>query len=721
MSDWRTSQAPYQQRSRLPEDDLPEIDWGAAAFTPGGGDEPEPEPMPEPGEEERAMARLRARIAERDAAQGLAPPTPTGIMDPWAQEQAAPMGPQTSPPLPGSPAPLRAPRGGRTMTGSGLSMGMPEMLPAAPPAAPMTPQQSAQAAFRQPALDAVRAGVGAVTPPVDPMAPPPTPTAPDAVPQATTNPGAPTVTAGSQAAGLAQRPAAPQSPTTDPTGAPQFAMGATGLGGPQAGMSERVQAGVGGGVFDRQVGAARGEDARRDRLRRILTGIGAMLALRSGNAGFMVPAAIAGGLVRRPDEEATLRANDERAQAVGGAQAEQRALLEQLAMRREAQQAQERQGQQTLALRAAELQGTQEDRRTRTGLAVAEEGRDAAMLDPGSDVSARNRMQFREWLRTSPREIQRAVDMRTLDALSATEILTLQDELSSNYNSRQIGGGRGAGAGESRAGGGLSGSANVAPDAYVLGVQQANPRLTPEQARTVADQDSSALRPSARNGWQVSREGVALSQALAQRIPGYTRENADALPPEQFREAREAAIQRELLETAIGTAIDAVGDIEALGTGEEAEARAGDVFGMETHPAVSAYNAARSRVMGILADMNRTGVINEAEYHRFVRDLPDVSNPRQAVSGSRRLQAILQQSREAADIRTRALGFRRDEAGVTASGQPTTTADAPPAPEREHTITIRATRNGETRSRTVPISEAGDWRRAAEAEGWTVQ
>ena len=37
MSDWRTSQAPYQQRSRLPEDDLPEIDWGEAAFTPGGG------------------------------------------------------------------------------------------------------------------------------------------------------------------------------------------------------------------------------------------------------------------------------------------------------------------------------------------------------------------------------------------------------------------------------------------------------------------------------------------------------------------------------------------------------------------------------------------------------------------------------------------------------------------------------------------------------------
>ena len=37
MSDWRTARAPYATRSRLPEDDLPEIDWGAASFAPGGG------------------------------------------------------------------------------------------------------------------------------------------------------------------------------------------------------------------------------------------------------------------------------------------------------------------------------------------------------------------------------------------------------------------------------------------------------------------------------------------------------------------------------------------------------------------------------------------------------------------------------------------------------------------------------------------------------------
>ena len=705
MSDWRTARAPYATRSRLPEDDLPEIDWGAASFAPGGGDEPEPEPMPDPGEEERAMARLRARIAERDAAEGL--------MDPWAQEQAAPMGPQ-SPPLPGSPAPLRAPRGGRTMTGSGLSMGMPEMLPAAPPAAPMTPQQMAQAAFRQPALDAVRAGVGAVTPPVDPMAPPPTPTAPDAVPQATTNPGAPTVTAGSQAAGLAQRPAAPQSPTTDPTGAPQFAMGATGLGGPQAGMSERVQAGVGGGVFDRQVGAARGEDARRDRLRRILTGIGAMLALRSGNAGFMVPAAIAGGLVRRPDEEATLRANDERAQAVGGAQAEQRALLEQLAMRREAQQAQERQGQQTLALRAAELQGTQEDRRTRTGLAVAEEGRDAAMLDPGSDVSARNRMQFREWLRTSPREIQQAVDPRTLDGLSATEILTLQDELSSNYNSRQIGGGRGVsgGAGAGAAAGLRAGQRQgleEVPEAYVNMIR----------SRIGADQDANA---TAQVLWQRESpeeqasylRGTQADRWRTRRLAGYEQEDGGLDVSEATIQATQEDIEQ--LARLQGMEERAMAAAEQTSGG----ALAANVVGVSLQDQVTEYNVIRNDLIGILNRIQSGSSLDASERVNWEQMIPGLSDPRALLSGDpqRALRIAFRSARQQLDDRIRVRGFRATTPGGTG---PTTTADAPPAPEREHPIVFRVRLpDGRVQQiRTTPSRAEADQARARE-RGWTV-
>lgn len=710
MSDWRTARAPYATRSRLPEDDLPEIDWGAASFAPGGGDEPEPEPMPDPGEEERAMARLRARIAERDAAEGL--------MDPWAQAQAAPMGPQ-SPPLPGSPAPLRAPRGGRTMTGSGLSVGAAEMMPPAAPAAPpMTPQQMAQAAFRQPALDAVRAGVGAVTPPVDPMAPPPTPTAPDAVPQATTNPGAPTVTAGSQAAGLAQRPAAPQSPTTDPTGAPQFAMGATGLGGAQSGMSERVQAGVGGGVFDRQVGAARGEDARRDRLRRILTGIGAMLALRSGNAGFMVPAAIAGGLVRRPDEEATLRANDERAQAVGGAQAEQRALLEQLAMRREAQQAQERQGQQTLALRAQELAGADADRGIRTGLQVTESEREGAMLDPGSDVSARNRMQFREWLRTSPREIQQAVDPRTLDALSATEILTLQDELSSNYNSRQIGGGRGGAS--SGVPGGIAGVEN-APAAFVAAMAQANGEDPSNPSPTTRAASNAQWRRMPRRqqaDWVASPDAQRLAQVIGRSLPGYEQAAGGAIAAEQYQTARDIQSNLAAIQGEFDAAIGAAEEIQAADLGSEVRHRFGDFVGVDT-PAVAQFNAARASIIATMNRLREAGVMNESEYTRGITELRALSDPRNFISDSTlRLRSIRDGVVRQAEARMSALGYRRTEGGGAA---PTTTADAPPAPEREHPITFRVRLpDGRVQQiRTTPSQAERDQARARE-RGWTV-
>jgi len=604
------------------------------------------------------------------------------------------------------------------MAGSGLSVGMPEMLPAAPPAAPMTPQQSAQQAYRQPALDAVRAGVGAVTPPVDPMAPPSSPTAPEAVPQATTDPSAPTVTAGSQAAGLAQRPQAPPQGQQAPNAAPVFAMGATGLGGVQSGMSDRVAAGApDGNVFGRQLDAARNEDVRRERIRRIILGIGAMLGAGTGNMGLMLPAAIGAGLVRDPDEEATLRANDERAQAVGGAQAEQRALLEQLAMRREAQQAQERQGQQTLALRAAELQGTQEDRRTRTGLAVAEEGRDAAMLDPGSDVSARNRMQFREWLRTSPREIQQAVDPRTLDALSATEILTLQDELSSNYNSRQIGGGRGGAA--SGVAGGLAG-VERAPQAFVVAMAQANgenPSNPSAQTRQAADAQWGAMRPTARAAWVATPDAQRLSQVVGRDLAGYEQDQGGAISPEQYQAARDIQANLAAISGEFDAAIGAAEQIQESSLGSEVRHRFGDFVGVDT-PQVATFNAARASIIATMNRLREAGVMNESEYTRGITELRALSDPRNFISDSTlRLRSIRDGVVRQAEARMSALGYRRTEGGGAA---PTTTADAPPAPEREHTITIRFTRNGETRSRTVPISEADRWRAQGVAAGWTV-
>jgi len=442
-----------------------------------------------------------------------------------------------------------------------------------------------------------------------------------------------------------------------------------------------------------------------------------MLALRSGNAGFMVPAAIAGGLVRRPDEEATLRANDERSQAVGGAQAEQRALLEQLAMRREAQQAQERQGQQTLALRAQELAGADADRGIRTGLQVTESEREGAMLDPGSDVSARNRMQFREWLRTSPREIQQAVDPRTLDALSATEILTLQDELSSNYNSRQIGGGRGGAA--SGVAGGLAG-VERAPQAFVVAMAQANgenPSNPSAQTRQAADAQWGAMRPTARAAWVATPDAQRLSQVVGRDLAGYEQDQGGAISPEQYQAARDIQANLAAISGEFDAAIGAAEQIQESSLGSEVRHRFGDFVGVDT-PQVATFNAARASIIATMNRLREAGVMNESEYTRGITELRALSDPRNFISDSTlRLRSIRDGVVRQAEARMSALGYRRTEGGGAA---PTTTADAPPAPEREHTITIRFTRNGETRSRTVPISEADRWRAQGVAAGWTV-
>ena len=381
-------------------------------------------------------------------------------------------------------------------------------------------------------------------------------------------------------------------------------------------------------------------------------------------------------------------------------------------MRREAQQAQERQGQQTLALRAAELQGTQADRGIRTGLQVTESEREGAMLDPGSDVSARNRMQFREWLRTSPREIQQAVDMRTLDALSATEILTLQDELSSNYNSRQIGGGRGGGAGAGAAAGLRAGQRQgleEVPEAYVNMIR----------SRIGADQDANA---TAQVLWQRESpeeqasylRGTQADRWRTRRLAGYEQEDGGLDVSEATIQATQEDIEQ--LARLQGMEERAMAAAEQTSGG----ALAANVVGVSLQDQVTEYNVIRNDLIGILNRIQSGSSLDASERVNWEQMIPGLSDPRALLSGDpqRALRIAFRSARQQLDDRIRVRGFRATTPGGTG---PTTTADAPPAPEREHTITIRATRNGETRSRTVPISEAGDWRRASEAEGWTVQ
>jgi hypothetical protein len=497
-----------------------------------------------------------------------------------------------------------------------------------------------------------------------------------------------------------------------PTGAPQFAMGATGLGGAQSGMSDRVAAGApDGNVFGRQLDAARNEDVRRERIRRIILGIGAMLGAGTGNMGLMLPAAIGAGLVRDPDEEATLRANDERAQAVGGAQAEQRALLEQLAMRREAQQAQERQGQQTLALRAQELAASDADRATRTGLEVAR-------TDPTSGRSGQMREALVRFARTLPPEVQQSVLSGDLSGLSAEESERLILSLSNIEGERQRGGGRGGAS--SGVPGGIAGVEN-APAAFVAAMAQANGEDPSNPSPTTQAASNAQWRRMPRRqqaDWVASPDAQRLAQVIGRSLPGYEQAAGGAIAAEQYQTARDIQSNLAAIQGEFDAAIGAAEEIQAADLGSEVRHRFGDFVGVDT-PQVATFNAARASIIATMNRLREAGVMNESEYTRGITELRALSDPRNFISDSTlRLRSIRDGVVRQAEARMSALGYRRTEGGGTA---PTTTADAPPAPEREHTITIRATRNGETRSRTVPISEADAWRAEAERNGWVVQ
>lgn len=121
--------------------------------------------------------------------------------------------------------------------------------------------------------------------------------------------------------------------------------------------------------------------------------------------------------------------------------------------------------------------------------------------------------------------------------------------------------------------------------------------------------------------------------------------------------------------------------------------------------------------------MNRlreAGVMNESEYTRGITELRALSYPRNFISDSTlRLRSIRDGVVRQAEARMSALGYRRTEGGGAA---PTTTADAPPAPEREHPITFRVRLpDGRVQPiRTYPSRAERDMEAARNRPGWTV-
>ena len=617
-----------------------------------------------------AREALMRRLQERQAMQGY-------------MDQGPPMVDELGPnPMAGPPQPAPAPRPVQ-----------PQTVQPAFDSVPDSPVGIGQAVMTSPPPQLQAGPQGPQTPspslsPTPGQLAPTTPPLPAPVADSSTDPNTPTITAGAQAQALAApQPGAPiggamgaaglgaPRPSGMGAGGPQMALGgATGLGGPE--LSQRLQAGAQPPSYEDRLADARGEDARRDRIRRIMRVLAAVggLATAKGGGGGGIFGAAGAALTRPSDQVANLQADDARDQALGTEQARRQAIMDQLAQRREAMGLTQSNAEQDRAIRMQELLGTQQDRQMRTGIALRENEREEDLLNPASDVSARNRMQFREWLRTAPREIQRAVNVGTLDGLSATEILTLQDELSSNYNSRQIGGGRGGAGAISVPGGGRISGLNSAPDSFVLNVRMGSPGLTLEQAQARADADWETMPARQRATWQSTDQGVAASRALAQNLPGYEQTNPGAVSPQQYAEAQNIVAGEQAFDVAMGRAISAADAVEAMPGAQQAGVRLADAVGIDATDEISEFNDARTAIISSLNRMAGGGTMDATEFARWNAMLPTLSDVRGMAPGAatRRLRAAAERARETASAEMRARGYRRTQGSgaVTTTGQP---------------------------------------------------
>lgn len=616
------------------------------------------------------MAELLRRIRERDDPQQASRDYAAELAGGAGVRQA--LAPAMAPPMP--PALPAAPP---TMPAAPPAMQSPSLPPPVPQGAPLastTPPMGAA-----PPMPAQTLGAPSVAA-APPAMPPPALTTPrgQVPPQAPPQDG----TAGSEAQALAApRPPGAQMPPTQTR--PADAM-AKSMGGPSSsGVQARMGSGPGlvaqGPSFDDRVADAQARDDRRERWRSILRGVGAILAASTGNVGLMLPGMVGASLVPESDEEETLRAGDTREQALGTEQARQRAVLDQIAQRREAQAAQEREAQQTLALRARELEGTEADRSLRTGIQLRENEREEDLLNPESAVSRRERVALESTLAVQPPEIQRAYAGR-LGGMAAMELRSIRDELRSTGNARTMAGGMGRGS-TLGAGGGRVGGMNAAPDSFVMNIRMGSPSMTLEQAQATADERWLMMPARQRATWENTEQGVASARALAQNLPGYEQVNPGAVSPAQYAEAQDIVAGEEAFGVAMERALGAAGRVEDLPAAEQAAVRAAGVVGVDATEDMAEFSDARRAIITALNRMAGGGTMDATEYARWDATLPSLSSLRGMAPGAARrtLQAAADRARETAEAEMRARGYRRvqQQPAQGASAQ-----QAPAAPMR---------------------------------------
>lgn len=651
-----------------------QIDWDAASF--------------ESGEDERArrereaMEALNARLAERDAQRGLVP-TSEAVFPPG-------MGPRPVPPSPETGESLGAPAAPQQTPG--------DLGPSSPPPnpSPLDPGPPAISTSPQP----------------------PEPTA-----EASTNPEAQTSTAGAQAANLRrqgpQQPApgsvdqmmaderqrmeqeqALQRPTSvhaqpptaampGPTGLPATRTaplapiaGQTGIETGAAPAMAAMQAQRDEPSFDERREMARDEDTRRRRIRGILTGLAALMGMGTinsgGSIGGALPGLIAAGMVRRPDEEETLLEGDERSREIGAQEAEQATTAQRLRLAQEEAAREEQARQERLLFDYRKLQGDQEDRSIRTGLAVNADRREEAMVDPTSGESIGRREMVRRYFSTLPDEMQRSINAAGgVEGLNAADASEYAELIRSNLNARVMSP-RAQNANPSGVPGGVQGVERV-PAALIAAQAQLNgedPQSPSENTRIAAQRNWDRMKPRDRAELSLDSDAQNAARILSRHLDGYEQAQGGAISQAQHDEARQAIRDQREFDASINQAVEAAERIEGMSAGEQALARGGDLVGVEVDDAVSDFNDARTSIISTMNRMAGGGTMDQAEFARWQEQLPAISDFRSIAGATRRLRAAQRRVAELTQIRVEGAGYRR-------------TDEQPAQPQRQRGVVLR--------------------------------
>ena len=245
------------------------------------------------------------------------------------------------------------------------------------------------------------------------------------------------------------------------------------------------------------------------------------------------------------------------------------------------------------------------------------------------------------------------------------------------------------------------------------------------RSRIGADQDAQAsaqvlwsrMSPDEQLDWQGS---TAADHWRTRTIGQYRQTTPNMLTPEQENAAIAAAAGEEEFAVLEQRALEAAADVEAMPDLAEGATRLVGAAGVNLTDAMSDFDDVRTAMISALNQMGGGGTLDANEYARWDARLPSLSSLRSMAPGAatRALRTAFDRAKEVARARMRARGFERVDGGGTG---PTTTADAPPAPEREHPIVFRVRLpDGRVQQiRTTPSRAEADQARARE-RGWTV-